>query len=81
MNSRDLIGDHPRPHGIQPPAAHAGQPSTCGQRADYARDGRYYKLDALAEIDAAETAIARLEGADVQHRRSFTAHVLFKRQP
>ena len=51
------------------------------QRADYALDGRYYKLDVLAEIDAAETAIARLEGADNQHRRNFAAHVLFKRRP
>ena len=51
------------------------------QRADYALDGRYYKLDVLAEIDAAETAIARLEGADNQHRRIFAAHVLFKRPP
>ena len=50
------------------------------QRADYALDGRYYKLDVLAEIDAAETAIARLEGAEDQHRRSFAAHVLFKRR-
>ena len=51
------------------------------QRADYALDGRYYKADVLAEIGTAETAIAWLEGADIQNRRRFAAHVLFKRRP
>ena len=50
-------------------------------RADYALDGRYNKPDVLAEIGRAETAIGWLEGADVQHRRRFAAHVLFKRRP
>lgn len=50
------------------------------QRADYALDGRYYKLEVLAEIDAAERAIARLAGAAVQQRRRFAAHVLFKQR-
>ena len=49
-------------------------------RADYALDGRYAKPDVLREIEAAETAIAWLERAEVQHRRRFAAHVLFKRR-
>ena len=50
-------------------------------RADYALDGRYYKLEAIELIDLAEMAIALLEEADARHRRSFAAHVLFKRRP
>ena len=49
-------------------------------QADYALDGRYYKPDVLAVIEAAEMAIAWLEGADLRHRRRFAAHVLFKRR-
>ena len=49
-------------------------------RADYALDGRYNKPNVLAYIAMAEAAIAWLEGADVQHRRRFAAHVLFKRR-
>ena len=49
-------------------------------RADYALDGRYNKPDVLAEIGRAEMAIGWLEGAEVQHRRRFAAHVLFKRR-
>ena len=50
-------------------------------QADYALDVRYHKSDVLAGIDAAETAIAWLESADIRHRRRFAAHVLFKRRP
>ena len=50
-------------------------------QADYALDVRYHKPDVLAGIDAAETAIAWLEGVDIRHRRRFAAHVLFKRRP
>ena len=50
------------------------------QQADYALDGRYDRPDVLAAIDRAERAIARFEQADVQHRRAFVAHVLFKRR-
>ena len=50
-------------------------------RADYALDGRYYKPEVIELIDLAETAIALLEEADARHRRSFAAHVLFKRRP
>ena len=50
-------------------------------QADYALDGRYNKPDVLAGIGRAEMAIGWLEGADVQHRRRFAAHVLFKRRP
>ena len=49
-------------------------------RADYALDGRYNKADVLEEIEVAEMAIAGLEGAALQHRRRFAAHVLFKRR-
>ena len=51
------------------------------QQADYALDGQYGKLDVLAAIDRAERSIARFEQTDVQHRRAFVAHVLFKRRP
>ena len=51
------------------------------QRADYALDGDYYKSDVVAEIDAAERAIRQFERTDVKDRRSFAAHVLFKRRP
>ena len=50
------------------------------ERADYALEGHYYKLDVLADIDKAEIAIAKLDRVSGQHRRSF-AHVLFKRRP
>ena len=50
-------------------------------QADYALDGRYAKPEVLAEINKADAAIARLEAADIRHRRSFAAHVLFKRRP
>ena len=49
-------------------------------QADYALDGRYDKLDVLADIEAAEAAIGWLEAADIRHRRRFAAHVLFKRR-
>ena len=49
-------------------------------QADYALDGRYAKPEVLVEINEAEAAIARLEGADIRHRRRFAAHVLFKRR-
>ena len=51
------------------------------QQADYALEGWYYKLDVLAAIDMAETAIAQLGKTDVRHRRDFAAHVLFRRRP
>ena len=50
------------------------------QQADYALDGQYSQLDVLAAIDRAERAIVRFDQADVQHRRAFVAHVLFKRR-
>lgn len=52
------------------------------QRADYSLDGDdYYKSDVFAEIDAAELAVRQFEQADVEARRSFAAHLLFKRRP
>ena len=51
------------------------------ERADYALEGDYYKLDVLADIDEAETAIAKLDRVNAQHRRGFVAHVLFKWRP
>ena len=54
------------------------------QRADYALDDNpqaYYETRVLALITSAESAIKRLEQADVQHRRNFVAYVLFKARP
>ena len=50
------------------------------QRADYAFEGRYDRPDVLAAIDRAETAIEKIGQVDARHRRSFAAHVLFKRR-
>ena len=47
--------------------------------ADYAFEGWYYDVDTLAAIDRAENAIGQLEQTDIQHRRGFVVHVLFKR--
>ena len=49
-------------------------------QADYALEGRYDKLVVLAAIDRAENAIVQFEQADIQHRRGFAAHVLFRRR-
>ena len=49
-------------------------------QADYALEGRYDKLDVLEAIDRAENAIVQFEQADIQHRRGFAAHVLFRRR-
>ena len=49
-------------------------------QADYALDVRYDKSDVLAAIDGAENAIVQFEQADIQHRRGFAAHVLFRRR-
>ena len=55
------------------------------QRADYALDDNpedpYYETEVLVLITSAESAIKRLEQADVQHRRDFVAYVLFKARP
>ena len=48
--------------------------------ADYALEGRYDKLDVLSALDGAEYAIAQFEQADVEHRRGFAAHVLFRQR-
>ena len=50
-------------------------------RADYALEGRYYKLDVLADIDQAENAIIQFEQTDILHRRDFATHVLFRQRP
>ena len=49
-------------------------------QADYALEGQYNILDVLVVIDRAENAIVQFEQADIQHRRSFAAHVLFRRR-
>ena len=49
-------------------------------QADYALDVRYDKSDVLVAIDRAENAIVQFEQADIQHRRGFAAHVLFRRR-
>ena len=49
--------------------------------ADYALDAKpYRKSDAITEIDAAELAINQFEQSDIEARRSFSAHVLFRRR-
>ena len=48
--------------------------------ADYAFGGWYDDVDTLAAIDRAENAIGQLEQTDIQHRRGFVVHVLFKRR-
>ena len=52
------------------------------QRADYALDDNpedpYYETRVLALITTADIAIKKFEQANVQHRRDFVAHVLFK---
>ena len=52
------------------------------QQADYALDaGPYRKSDVIGQIDMAELAIARFERADIEARRGFVAHVLFRQRP
>ena len=52
------------------------------QGADYALDGDIYlKSRVLGDVASAEYAITQFEQADVQHRRAFAAHVLFRRRP
>lgn len=49
--------------------------------ADYALNARpYRKSDVMTEIDAAELAVSRFEQANIEARRRFAAHVLFKRR-
>ena len=48
--------------------------------ADYAFEGWYNYVDTLAAIDRAENAIGQLGQTDIQHRRGFVVHVLFKRR-
>ena len=69
------------PSSIQRFAKTFGDLQSVRHRADYALDGRYNKPDVLADIGRAETAIAWLEEAAIQHRRRFAAHVLFKHRP
>ena len=52
------------------------------QQADYALDtDAYEKSDVLRRIAAAERAISQFEQADVDARRSFATHVLFRQRP
>ena len=49
------------------------------QSADYALDSKlYYKSDVIAALDNAESAIERFGRANVEERRAFAAHALFK---
>ena len=51
------------------------------QQADYALDApAYEKSDVLGYIATAERAISRFEQADVEARRGFAAHVLFRQR-
>ena len=52
------------------------------QEADYALDtDDYQQSDVLAYIASAELAIGQFEEADVEARRGFAAHVLFRQRP
>ena len=51
------------------------------QQADYALDAAAYrKSDVLHSIASAELAISRFEQADVNAKRGFAAHVLFRQR-
>ena len=51
------------------------------QQADYALDvAAYRKSDVLHYIASAELAISRFEQADVNAKRGFAAHVLFRQR-
>ena len=51
------------------------------QKADYALDAdAYRKSDVLGRIFSIELAISQFERADVEARRSFVAHVLFRQR-
>ena len=49
-------------------------------RADYSFDVSYDRHDTLTAIDRAAGAIDQLERVNIHHRRSFVAHLLFKRR-
>ena len=52
------------------------------QRADYALDvDAYQKSEVLEHVDSAELAIRQFEQADMDARRGFAAHVLFRQRP
>lgn len=51
------------------------------QEADYALDaGAYTTSDVLRYIGSAERAIGQFEQVDVEARRGFAAHALFRRR-
>ena len=49
-------------------------------QADYSYEAKYDRQDTLMAINRAENAIGQLEGANIEHRREFIAHLLFKRR-
>ena len=52
------------------------------QQADYALDADVYqKSDVLEYIASAELAISQFEQADIDAKRGFAAHVLFRQRP
>ena len=52
------------------------------QRADYALNvDAYQKSEVLEHVTAAERAIGQFEQADIDARRGFAAHVLFRQRP
>ena len=52
------------------------------QQADYALDvDAYQKSEVLEHVDSAELAIRQFEQADMDVRRGFAAHVLFRQRP
>ena len=49
-------------------------------QADYSFEAKYDRQDTLMTINRRENAIGQLEGANIEHRREFIAHLLFKRR-
>ena len=47
-------------------------------QADYSYETRYAKEDTLAAIDRAADAIDQLKGANIEDRRRFVTHMLFR---
>ena len=49
-------------------------------QADYSYSANYGRQDTLMTINRAENAIGQLEGANIEPRHEFIAHLLFKRR-
>ena len=69
------------PAGIREFAKTFVELQTVRQQADYALDGKAYEASGVLEhIGSAERAIDRFAHVDVESRRNFVAHVLFRQR-